>query len=429
MEPESKCLEYKEKVNDKFLKTVSAFANGQDGEIIFGAADDGRIVGLNDLEKAALSIENKIRDRIHPMPEYEIERDYIHELLILKVHKGERVPYFADSIAYVRYDASSIPADRITLIEMCLKSQNKTWDIETAEEQTYTFTCLKDEFKEKIGVEYSFIDQKLLTTLDLYHPSKGYTNTGMLLADFNKAPGIDMVRFGDSENEILARNILAGISVLKQFNESFDFFKLFYQKEIIDGKERREEYLIPKTAFREALVNAIVHRNYLLSQMNIQVSMFSDRIEIYSPGGLPEGITTETYFQERASNPRNPTLAWLFFRLRYVEKFGTGIQRIQRCYAPYDEKPEFYITQDFVKVVLPVIGSETKNLSLNMDEGKVLQYLKIHGFKSRSEIEQEFSFSRGKTARIVNHLLELKKIVRTGSARSTRYGVTQLYAE
>ena len=140
-----------------------------------------------------------------------------------------------------------------------------------------------------------------------------------------------MVRFGQNENEIRKRKTINHVSILTQFHQSITEFRDYYEYEVIKGINREKRQSIPIEAFRETIANTLVHRTWDVAA-NIQVSMYENRLEVVSPGGLPFGISEAEYLKGYISVPRNPILANVFFRLNYIEMFGTGIKRIQAAY-------------------------------------------------------------------------------------------------
>ena len=174
--------------------------------------------------------------------------------------------------------------------------------------------------------------------------------------------------------------------------------------------------LVPREAFREAIANALVHRCWDVNA-SINVRMFPDRIEVTSPGGLPDGITEEMYLAGGPSVARNPILANVFFRLGHIERFGTGILRIIEAYAPKGVSPAFTIGDSFVSVMLPIDFSE----SLTQDERSALESIPKGSARTRLEVEARTGMSKDKTIRILNALIEKRLIEKSGSGRSTRY--------
>ena len=143
-----------------------------------------------------------------------------------------------------------------------------------------------------MGIEK--INKDILKTLELYSDQSGFNNAAALLADDNQFTGIDIIRFGDTIDEIMDRESLENISILSQLEKTLQMFRKYYQYEKIEGAERKCIDKIPEKAFREAIANALIHRMWDIPA-SIKVSMYADRIEISSPGGLPAGISEEEY--------------------------------------------------------------------------------------------------------------------------------------
>ena len=144
------------------------------------------------------------------------------------------------------------------------------------------------------------------------------------------------------------------ISILKMLKESVDMYKKYYQYEKIEGTTRTLVSRVPENAFREAIANALIHRVWDVNTF-IKVSMFEDRIEIVSPGGLPSGLGKDEYLNGQTSLLRSPIIGNLFFRLRYIEKFGTGIKRINKSYIDSITKPKYKVYDNSICIELPTL--------------------------------------------------------------------------
>ena len=414
---ENKRLEYKENMESgTFLKTISAYANYGGGKIIFGIADDGTVKGISKPEEACLNLENKINDSIKPVPEYSIEIGE-DSTIILSVCEGPYKPYLYKGKAYKRYDSATIEVDRLEYGRLILEGQNQSYEELPSSMQELTFDRLEEELKESLGI--TSLNEDILKTLELYSEKRGFNNAAALLADRNQFPGIDMIRFGSSIDEIMDRATFEHMSVLAQLSSCIEMFQTYYQYEKIEGVERKQIDKIPEKAFREAIANALVHRAWDV-RASIKISMFEDRIEISSPGGLPAGIGREEYLNGQISVLRNPILGNVFFRLKYIEKFGTGIMRINRSYSNALEKPSYQIFENSIQVVLPVIASDEK---LSEKDKKILDTIRDKGTVSRSEIEKLAGIGKDSTIRSLNLLLKKHIIEKTGAGRGVKYHI------
>ena len=414
---ENKRLEYKENMESgTFLKTISAYANYGGGKIIFGIADDGTVKGISKPEEACLNLENKINDSIKPVPEYSIEIGE-DSTIILSVCEGPYKPYLYKGKAYKRYDSATIEVDRLEYGRLILEGQNQSYEELPSSMQELTFDRLEEELKESLGI--TSLNEDILKTLELYSEKRGFNNAAALLADRNQFPGIDMIRFGSSIDEIMDRATFEHMSVLAQLSSCIEMFQTYYQYEKIEGMERKQIDKIPEKAFREAIANALVHRAWDV-RASIKISMFEDRIEISSPGGLPAGIGREEYLNGQISVLRNPILGNVFFRLKYIEKFGTGIMRINRSYSNALEKPSYQIFENSIQVVLPVIASDEE---LSEKDKKILDIIRDKGTVSRSEIEKLAGTGKDSTIRSLNLLLKKHIIEKTGAGRGVKYHI------
>ena len=238
---------------------------------------------------------------------------------------------------------------------------------------------------EKIaGVEE--LSSDILKVLGLFDKEGNINKVGQLFADVNgnELFGVDIVRFGKSNNQILDRETLNNISILSQYDKAIEIFERYYQYEEIEGYSRVKRELISREAFREALANSIVLRIWVL-YAHFQISMYENRVEINSPGGLPKGISIEDYLDGQLSVLRNTIIANLFYRLRIIEKFGTGIRRINSAYTESITKPSFHIGPNSVKVVLPLL--EVGNGDLSDDEIRIYNLFKDKLKLTRGELD------------------------------------------
>lgn len=411
---ETRTLEFKENVTNTFLKTVSAFSNYDGGEILFGIDDSGNVKGLSDVKQSCLDIENKINDSISPQPDYTLETQKDHTIK-LTIKSGTQKPYLYKSKAYKRNDTATIEVDTLELSRLILEGKNVRFEELPCKEQALTFEILRQKLQENIQIE-SF-NQDTLKTLSLYNNVDGYTNAAGLLADKNLFPGIDIARFGENISVIQKRVTFEKMSVLEVYDKTIEIFRDYYQYEIIQGAERKKVEKIPEAACREAIANVLIHRAWDV-ESQIRVSMFDDGIEIVSPGGLPSGITEEEYLSDRISVLRNRNLANVFYRLGFVEIFGTGIARIKQLYEDGLRKPDFEVTENTITIRLPVLE---ENLNLTEDEREVYQTLSKTILKSISEIAPQVPFGKSKTTQLLKEMSKKGVIVIEGKGRGTKY--------
>lgn len=412
---ESRDLEFKQQVTNTFLKTVSAFANFGEGTILFGVNDDGKSIGIDDPDQVSLDIENRINDNIIPKPDFSFTINRRTNVISLIVSEGRYKPYLYKGKAYRRSGTATIEVDQIELKRLTLEGENLYYEGLPCGMESLQFSYFESKLKSILGI--TGINDDILRTFGFYSEGRKFNNAAALFADENQFSGIDIARFGSSINEIQDRETLTNMSVLQQYDLAISMYRRYYQYERIDGIERKTIQIIPETAFREALANALVHRTWDINS-HIRISMFGNKVEIISPGGLPKGITKEEYLNGYISNLRNPIIGNVFFRLHFIEVFGTGIRRILDAYEKSVVKPSFEITDNSVKVVLPVV---TMNLEITTDGKKVMDLLCNGKQLSSREIAEKLGWSKDKSIRILNSLLESGYIKKTGSGRGTKY--------
>lgn len=414
MRNESKFLEYKSDKTKTYLKTVSAFANYGDGEIVFGVSDDGKVLGVENPARFALDVENQINDSISPRVDFELKKNKDNTVSLF-VHKGRHTPYLYNAKAYKRNDTSTIEVDGIELRRLYTEGANETYDaLKSHVQEDLSFSVLEHSLREVVNIEKFDLDT--LKSLNLF-TNGAYNNAALLLSDKNDFNGIDIAVFGNNINEIKERITLSGSSILEQFQKSMEVYKRVYVYEEVNEGPRKKVELIPEKAFKEAIANAIVHRLYDIN-IPTKVAMFKDHVEINSPGGLPYGISEEDYVSGAYSVLRNPIIASVLNRLKIIEAFATGIQRINEEYDGYSTKPTYRVSDTSVSVSLPIVFNQAKVTS---EQNLFLNSLSRSIKYTRKEIEEETKMPKDKVIRLINSLIALGLIAKEGNGKSTVY--------
>lgn len=417
---ETRNKELKREYTDSILKTVSAFANYDGGRIVIGIDEINKeVVNVIDCVSLKLKIENKINDSITPRPRYEINVISIEKKNVLEmiVYPGVNKPYMYKGVAYQRSDTSTIPVDQTSLVELSLKGRNMSYDQLEIDEDDLQFTVLDKKLNEVRPV--SNFNRDVLITLGLFTNNK-YNIAAQLIADKNNnmTLGVDMVRFGHSISEFIDRRTIIGKSILLQYDGALEMFIRHYPEiEKIEGIKRIKKQPIPYEAYREAIANAIAHRNYSVSA-NIKIEMYDNRIEIVSPGGLPNGVTRENYLKDNLSIPRNTIISQVLYTLGMIEKFGTGIRRMNEAYFGYDQKPGFVIKDTFIKVILPNILFNDADMN---EETRVLNLLDIKVEITRQDVEILLKVNKTKAVALLNKLIADDLVKSVGTGRNVVY--------
>lgn len=416
---ESKEVEFKREYTKSLLKTVSAFANYNDGLIVIGIDDNGVVVGVSDVNCLKEQIENVIYDTILPNPYFEIETDICDgkTVLIIKVFKSENTPYTYMGKAYKRIAITTREVDLYEYNELVLSGKNLTYDEMQISDDELDLSVLNNRLRKIIGI--SEVDKNVLTSLGLYKNGK-YNIAAKLLSDNNDIGKITLLRYSNDVELIKDRIDLQNISILTQFDKCIDFYyKHVNKQEIIDGAYRKTIEEIPLVAYREAIANAICHRDYN-KQSDIKVEIFDDRVEITSPGGLPIGISYDDFIDGRISIPRNKVIAEIFYRLKLIEKIATGIRRIKSNYKEYDLKPEFQITENSVRVVLPNVLYK-EEVSLSEREQKIIDLFDDKEFLASKDISEALGLKKTQTSKYLSDLVSKAQLSKIGNGRNVKY--------
>ncbi|HHU55424.1 MAG TPA: AAA family ATPase [Acholeplasmataceae bacterium] len=299
-------------------------------------------------------------------------------------------------------------------MKLSLKGKNLTYDQLPSNSNKLSFYYLENRFKRVKNIKN--FNNDILVTLGLIANDK-YTIAAELLSDENSmnSSGIDIVRFGKSISQFLERKTIKNESLLKQLDETLHFFEKNYPKiEVVEGFNRVKKSPIPFEAFREALANAIVHRDYSINSL-IKISMYDNRVEIVSPGGLPEGLCD---LRDYLSIPRNIIVAQIFFMLGIIEKFGTGIKRIRDAYKSHFLKPKFDIKENMIRVVLPNMLFDDSNM---LPEIRIMNLIEMQLEIRRIDVEKKLNVNKSKAIELLKKLVDKNLITTKGNGRNQVY--------
>jgi ATP-dependent DNA helicase RecG len=295
---------------------------------------------------------------------------------------------------------------------MIIESDGTIFEKTRCIDQELTFDYAANTFKDnKIPFEKS--NQR---TLGLINEDGYYTNLGLLFSDQCQHSIKCALYNGETKLEFRDRKEFSG-SILKQLDEAYEYISLQNKVESnFKGLNRIDKEDYPYYAIREALVNAVVHRDYTYSGSTL-IHIFEDRMEFVSIGGLVAGLTLNDIMLG-VSESRNKNLAACFYRLKLIESYGTGIQRIYESYSKYGVEPEFKLSENAFMVVLP---NANYRQDLEGNDEKVLRIIKNKENVSRKEVEKELGLSKSTVNLILKKLLKEGKIVQEGSARNIIY--------
>ncbi len=440
-----------------WLKTVSAFANTVGGVLVFGVADNDEMIGLEDIKSDAEFVSQKVKERISPYPEVILEPLKIggKYFLLLRVAAGEQVPYFyrADGVteAYIRIGNETVIADATTLKRLILRGQRGSFDSEISPYrfEDFAFTKVKSRFKAWTG---NSMTEKTFESFNIKNAKGQLTFGGAILADDSpvECSRLFCTRWnGLSKSggiiDALDSARYAG-SVISLLEDGMAFVK----RNIRKGWKKTETSRIEmpdycERSVFESLVNALVHRDYLITGSEVHIDIFDDRMVVYSPGGMVDGFP----IQDRDINTvpsmrRNEVLADVFDRLGYMEREGSGLSKIREeyesaaNYSPelepvfYSNRSEFTVTlsnlnyQSNVAQETPSFAETGRSVELNGLQRSVLNLLKRNPRMSQIAMSDTLLKSKTTIHRTLLELKEMQIIERIGARKNGYWKVKNL---
>ena len=412
--------EYKRGYTADIKKEVMAFANSNGGVIYIGRDDEGNPYPLADINATLTQITNSVRDGLLPDVTMFVGYDTDESGITITVREGTHKPYFLPekglkpSGVFVRQGASSVPASFEQIREMIKLTDGDKFESARSLAQELTFSAAAEEFA-RCGVAFG---DSQMRTLGIIGTDGLYTNLGLLLSD-QCAHTVKFAVFnGMKKGEFKTRKEVDG-SVLKQMRSAFDFLNLSNNlAAVFSGLDRIEQYDYPEEAVREAILNAIIHRDYAFSG-SIIVNLYDDRIEFVSLGGLMPGLRTEDLFIG-VSQPRNEKLANVFYRLKHIEAYGTGLRRIMQHYEDLDVKPEINATHGAFMLALP-----SMNYARPLREKKrqkpqhkaMLDYLQNNPFITNEIVQEILSIKQTRAYTVIKEMVNEGLIVKRANGK------------
>lgn len=356
---ETTTYDKKEKIernkSKSWLKSVSAFANGEGGTLIFGISDNNEIIGLTNAEEDAEFISEAIKTKLDPIPTIDLKFKELNgkKLIFLYVNEGQETPYYyigdKQRLAYIRIGNESVVADRIQLKQLVMKGSGRTYDSlpSSYKFENMAFTKLKSVHYKRL--QRSFEDSEFVSWGILDETGR-LTNAGALLADDSpmrqsrifctRWNGLTMTSgLGEAIDDIELEG-----SVIGQLQDAVTFIRNNSHKRWWKENDHREELPdYPERAVTETVANAIIHRDYMQMGSEIHVDMYDDRLEIYSPGGMMDGkLIQQLNPLTVPSKRRNPLLADFFSRLGLMERRGSGMKKIIDAYKQYEHLTTYH---------------------------------------------------------------------------------------
>ena len=466
---EGKTLEFKEALpaSERLVKTIVAFANTGGGKILIGVKDDGTIVGIDNsaVPDYMDRIANRAHDQIHPLIAPDIYAYSLQDMtiIVVEVYPSPLKPHFLKSMGkatgvYIRVGATNKQADPEYVQELERQKFNISFDedhcVDCPDEAGY-IEELKQLLATKLRRE---ITDEALTNLKFLKVLQGklqLTNAAPILMGTWEHVHIKCARFkGDNSDVFIDRKELTG-DLFSQLENAMKFLlaNINLSGDVgADHLRRIDRYEIPPEALREALVNAIVHRDYVMSGSDIKVAVYDSRIEITSPGAFPRGITLDEVLDGR-SEVRNKVIARVFKEAELIEQWGRGIQKLTRlCLEAGLQKPDIVETGMFVQVTFyrksaafsekPDAKSRRKNRTQKPDaktgrknrtqspdvnektvesQNKILAFVLEQGEITVAQGMELLSLGKSRTSEILRNMVQDELLTKQGIGRATCY--------
>ena len=433
---ETESIEYKRSLSElrEIVETVAAFATSTGGTVEIGLDPIGKRVGVELGSGTLEQLANSIKQNTDPpqYPSITFEGDEGSAIIVIAVEASPIKPVMAYHRPIKRVGRSNQFLSREETHRLLENTTGRSWDslpcrglsLDGIDRQAVV------DFLRRSGQETEIDTQNALTSLKMLTPD-GLSNSAALL--FARSPQqfiveaqVKCARFlGSTSVEFQDERTLDG-TVFHQLDETMAFVtRNTRQAIVITGRPERDivpEY--PAAAVREAIINAICHRDYAMAG-TVQVRIYDDRLEVWNPGTLPPGMTVDQLYREHPTHPRNPNLAAAFHRARVIEHWGTGTLRIvQACEARGMPRPEF-IAEGFTFIVrftkAPEEARIPLGISLNDRQKKVLEYVREHGSISTAVYQEVTGVRKRQAVNDLNELVAAGIVARVGSGPQTRY--------
>ncbi|MDO5111438.1 MAG: putative DNA binding domain-containing protein [Clostridia bacterium] len=425
---ESETLELKEAVVEDMKKEIIAFANGAGGKLYIGVDDDGHVVGVDDPDAVMLQISNMVRDAIKPdimmFVGYNVVEADKKQIVAVDVQRGTDRPYYLAKKGlrpegvYVRQGTSSVPSTDTAIRRMIKETDGDSFECMRSLEQSLTFRSAKEEFARR-KVTFGETQMK---TLRILNADGIYTNLGLLLSD-QCTHTIKAAVFEGSDQSIFKDRREFSGSLLRQLNLVYDYIDIHNQtRSTFEKLLRIDSRDYPEVAVREALLNALAHRDYAFSASTL-ISIYDDRMELVSIGGLPVGVSLDDVMMG-LSVCRNPALANVFYQLELIEVYGTGMRKIMQAYVDSEKPPVIETTDNAFKIILPNLNesnaSDRSRMSLYKSSA-IEALVRDRGAVTRRDVEEALQLGQSTCGRILKQMLENGVLVQEGRGKSTKY--------
>jgi len=438
--PESQNIEWKAKWKDEYLEWICGFANAQGGKIYIGCDDTGSVVGITNASKLLEDIPNKIRDTMGIIVGVNLLVEDSKEYLEIDV-PSYPIGISCKGVYYYRSGSTRQILTGPALEAFLLRKRGVTWD--SLPLPAFTMDDVDDEVVKRFRqwaakkgrIDKNVLDEPKEVLLERLHLiQNGYlTNAAMLL--FSKDPekwqlgAYTKIGYFETDADLLYQDEIHG-SLLEQIDKIVEVLHLKYMKAKItyDGMQRIERYFVPEAALREALLNALCHKDYS-GGVPIQISVYEDRLYIANCGRLPQDWTIENLMSKHASTPFNPNIAHTFYLAGFIESWGRGIEKIcNACSEDGVPQPNYSIHPGDIMIeffapenrIIRVTDRVTDKVTVTLSDGErlILGLLSEDPGYTMQKLAEKANVSRKTVSVRLKALKEKGFVERVGSDRS-----------
>ncbi len=423
---ETENIEFKSQFTEDLYKEVIAFANTDGGVIYIGIDNHGNAVGIDNVDENYTRITNGIRDAIMPdvtmFVKYTVQENRV---VRITVGEGSYKPYYLKSKGlkpsgvFVRQGTSSVSASPEQIRAMIKESDGDAFESMRSMEQALTFQSAKEAFK-RYNIEFSKTKYRALGITT--QADELYSNLALIISD-QCVHTTKVAVFADEENTRFRDSKEFGGSIFEQLDNTYAYLSLCNKTvAIFKGLERIEKVDYPEEALREALLNALVHRDYSFSG-SIIINVNEREMEFISIGGLLPGLSPDD-IRSGISQPRNKNLADIFHRLHLIESYGTGIRKIYRLYANCSEQPRIEVTSNTFKMILPNMNraaAKDSGMTVTEQMQKILDYIEEKGQMAEAEIQELLGVKKTRAFTLAKQMCDKGLIRAEGRGDSKKY--------
>lgn len=441
--PEKQNVEWKSKWNDRYLEWICGFANAQGGKLYIGCDDNGKVIGASGYRKLLEDLPNKIQTTLGIVADINLleqEGRYYIEIVV----PPYEVAVSYKGIYYYRSGSTNQVLNGASLSSFLLRKRGVTWD--NMPLPSFTLDDIDDnavEYFKKKAAKRGRIDQEdlnepkdvLMEKLSMMNGNY-FTNACMLL--FGKNPdkwqvgAYTKIGFFETDSDLLYQDEIHG-PILEQIDKIVDLVYLKYMKARIsyDGLQRTERYFLPEEALREAILNALCHKQYE-SGVPVQISVYEDQVYIANAGRLPDRWTIDNLMKKHPSKPYNPNIASVLYKAGFIESWGRGVKKMMdACEQAEVPKPEFMVNPEDIMIHFkapdgfinrhiwkPNEVTEKEIDKLTEKETELLNLLEEDPGYSYKDLSEKLHLSRKTISLYIKNLKDLGYVKRIGSKRT-----------